>query len=145
MSERHNTTTTARIKKRTPKSGGEVSLNMDKLEGSIQWIGKVRLHQLNEESDSMLSDVEWPAKSGRVFYGCASTGLLFDKQSGRCMQSSNVTLQLETVQGVDCSRATFSKWKATRIAGGAGTKHITLKRGPKPKGYVEPDSSDDDI
>lgn len=128
--------------KRVTTSGEIDSLNMTKLECSIQWIGKVRLNLLKEESYSMLSDVEWPVKSGRMFYGCASTGLLFDKQSGRCMQSSNVSLLLDTVQEAACTRAAFAKWRAARIAGGCGTKHITIKRGPKPKGYVAPESDD---
>jgi len=132
-------------KKRVPQSGEVNDLKMTRIEGSIQWTGKVRLHLLNEDSDSMLAEVEWPAKSGRMFYGCASTGLLFDKQSGRCQQSSNVTLLLDSVHEVECSRATFVKWRAARWAGGCGMRHITIKRGPKPKGYVEPDSYDADI
>lgn len=131
--------------KRVITTGAVDGLNMTKLETSIQWIGKVRLHLLNEDSDSMLSDTEWPIQSGRMFYGCASTGLLFDKQSGRCLQSSNVSLLLDTLQEVECTKAKFMKWREARIAGGAATKHITLKRGPKPKGYVAPEYEDGDF
>lgn len=120
--------------KREPKQIQVENLNMTKLQGSIQWRGMVRLHQLNEDSESYLAEIEWPKKSGRLHYACASTGLLFDKLSGRCQQSSNVSLLLETVEETKCTPAQFGKWHTARIL--AGPRDICLKRGPKPKGSV---------
>lgn len=113
---------------------GEIELNMSKLQSSIQWAGMVRMHQLNEDNESKLSEIEWPAKSGRIFYACAATGLLFDKQSGRCLQSSSVDLLLDTVSPEKCTAIQFKKWRKARVD--TGTKHLTLKRGPKPKGQA---------
>lgn len=111
---------------------GEIELNMVKLQSSIQWAGVVRLHQTHEDDETKLAECEWPAKSGRIFYACASTGLLFDKQSGRCMQSSSVELLLDTVVPEKCTAGQFEKWKKVRQT--TGQKHLQLKRGPKPKG-----------
>ena len=116
---------------------------MTSLQASIQWRGMVRLHQLNEDSESYLAEVEWPKKSGRIYYGCASSGLLFDKQSGACRQSSNVTLDLDSLEPVKCTRAQFEKWRNARVQGGLRDIVIS-KRGPKPKGYVAPEAEDAD-
>ena len=118
-------------------------LNVARLQSEIQWRGMVRLHQLNEGSESYLADVEWPKKSGSMYYGCASTGLLFDKQSGVCRQSSNVTLDMGSVESVKFTAAQFGKWHRERITG--VTRDIVIgKRGPKPKGYVAPEAEDAD-
>ena len=133
----------AKPAKRIPQSGQVDGLNVAKLQGAIQWHGVVRLHQLAEDSESYLAEAEWPKKSGRMHYACVSTGLLFDKQSGKCFQSSQVTLKLDTVQPKKCSSREFSKWRQDRIVN--GPRDITIgKRGPKPKGYVAPEPEDDE-
>lgn len=125
---------------RTPKqkSPAYVSsvdgLSMVKLRDSIKWMGMVHLGLLNEDDPSYLSDVEWPAKSGKMYYGCASTGLLFDKQSGRCLQSSNVNLIVDTVEPAKCTGAQFDRWKNERIR--SDPYAFKIKPGPKPKGSV---------
>ena len=129
--------------KRTPQVGMVDGLNIARLQSEIQWRGMVRLHQLNEDSESYLADVEWPKKSGSMYYGCVSTGLLFDKQSGACRQSSNVTLLMDTVETTKCTLTQFGKWHRERVMG--GTRDIVIsKRGPKPKGYVAPEAEDAD-
>lgn len=120
--------------KRAPQNIQVENLKMTSLQASIQWRGMVRLHQLNEDSESYLAEVEWPKKSGRIYYGCASSGLLFDKQSGRCQQSSNVTLLLDTVEETKCTPAQFGKWHTARVL--CAPQGIKLKRGPKPKGQT---------
>lgn len=101
-------------------------LNMTKIQGSIQWKGVVRLSQLNEDSESLLSEIEWPKKSGNHFFVCASTGLLFDKQSGACWQSSTVTLKIDTLEPMKCTAAGYRKWLSARVSG------ETLKNKGKP-------------
>jgi hypothetical protein len=120
----------------------EIELNMSQLQSSIQWSGMVRLHQLRSDDESKLSEAEWPKKSGRIFYACASTGLLFDKQSGRCLQSSNVELLLDTVAETKCTAGQFEKWRKARTT--TGQQHLKLKPGPKPKGYKPPREMDGD-
>lgn len=132
-----------KAEKRTPQVGMVDGLNVARLQSEIQWRGMVRLHQLNEDSESYLADVEWPKKSGSMYYGCVSTGLLFDKQSGACRQSSNVTLLMDTVETTKCTLTQFGKWHRERVMG--GTRDIVIsKRGPKPKGYVAPEAEDAD-
>lgn len=140
MAARHNAKQ-ENEKQETRKKPVEVDgLNMVNIQSHIQWKGIVYLEMLKEDDETMLSEVEWPKKSGRLFYGCASTGLLFDKQTGRCLQSSRVNLKLETVKPTKCTPSQFSKWVSGRAI--KESKHITLKRGPKPKGYVAPDMED---
>lgn len=122
----------------------EIVLHMPKLQSTIKWSGDVRLHQLSEDSSSFLSEAEWPPRSGNVLYACASTGLLFDKQSGRCLQSTRVSLLIETVEEVKCTAAQFNRWLKERLL--TGVKSITIKRGPKPKGQAPiSDTEFDDV
>jgi len=104
-------------------------LNMTKVQGSIQWKGDVHLSQLNEDSESLLSEIEWPKKSGNHFFVCASTGLLFDKQSGACRQSSMVTLNIDTLEPMKCTAAGYRKWLSSRIS--SETLKNKGKPGPK--------------
>ena len=109
-----------------------LATKMVRLQSSIKWQGLVRLHQLNEDDQSYLSEIEHPKGGGTMVYACASTGLMFDKQSGRCLQSSNLDLLLESVTETKCSAKQFEKWVKDRSV--SGNKNITIKRGPKPKG-----------
>lgn len=113
----------------------EVVLKLLEIQKQIQWSGMVRLHQLNEDNESKLAEVQWPPGSGQTLYVCASTGLLFDQQSGKCIQSSNVDLLLDTVTPEKCTFSQFNKWVSDRQI--SGQKHLQLKRGPKPKGSVQ--------
>lgn len=113
----------------------DISFKLVDCQKSIQWSGMVRLHQLREYNESKLSIVEYPPGSGEIRYICASTGLLFDQQSGKCLQSSHVDLLLDTVKPEKCTFSQFNKWVSDRQI--SGQKHLQLKRGPKPKGSVQ--------
>lgn len=88
------------------------NLNMEKIKKTIKWSAKVRLHQLNEDDDSLIGETEWPKGSGDVYYVCATSGLLFKKQSGECLQSPHVQLKLETME--PSSPKAFAKFMSGR-------------------------------
>lgn len=100
--------------KKTNSSSEVEGLLMHKLQSTIRWRGNVRLHMLGEDTESLLSECDWPKKSGNMFYACASTGLLFDKQSGRCLQSSSVSLLLDSVSPVDNAPGLYEQWIAPK-------------------------------
>lgn len=110
-----------------------MSVSMARLQSKIRWRGIVRLHQLSEDSEALLSEAEHQKGSGVMFYACASTGLLFDKTTGACIQSSSVSLLLESIVETKCSLVQFEKWLKERRKAIAN-KFFSLKRGPKPKG-----------
>lgn len=72
-------------------------LNMAKIVASIKWRGQVALHQTGEQSESLLGEIVWPKKSGNTYYACATTGLLFDKTTGVCLQTQRVALLVATL------------------------------------------------
>lgn len=74
------------------------NLKMERVKRSIRWRGRVWLDQLSEWDDSLIGEAQWPPKSGVVYYACATSGLLFDKESGRCLQSINLTLDIGSLQ-----------------------------------------------
>ena len=85
------------------------------LQSDIRWISEVRLHQLRQDDECLLSEVEWPKRSGVFWYVCVSSGLLFDKQTGACRQSTNVVLLLDTVAPAGKLPAGFyGKWRKER-------------------------------
>ena len=85
------------------------------LQSDIRWTGQVRLHQLRQDDECLLSEVEWPKRSGICWYVCVSSGLLFDKQTGACRQSTNVVLLLDTVAPAGKLPAGFyAKWRKER-------------------------------
>lgn len=67
----------------------------EKLRHNIKWRGKVTLYQLNEDDESLLTEF---IHKGQPYYACATTGLLFDKDTGQCLTSSNVELRIETLR-----------------------------------------------
>ena len=73
------------------------ALNMEAVKKTIRWRGMVRLHQLNEDDESLLGVAEWPKKSGIEYFACATSGLLFDKETGVCLQSRTVVLLMDTI------------------------------------------------
>lgn len=120
-----------------------MTLSMARLQSRIKWRGIVRMHQLSEDDEAFLSELEHPKGSGAMFYACASTGLLFHKDTGACVQSSKLDLLLESIVETKCSPAQFEKWRKERAA--CAARGLTLKRGPKPKVRcaVSEDESDD--
>lgn len=73
------------------------ALNMEAVKKSIRWRGMVRLHQLREDDESLLGIARWPKKTGPEYYACATSGLLFDMDTGHCVQSHAVVLLIETI------------------------------------------------
>lgn len=92
-------------------------LNLRRLRCSIQWTAKVRLAMTGELLDAYLADCQWPKKTGETYYGCASTGLLFDKETGACRQSSYVSLLLDTLVPAKVSENEFLAWVKERQRG----------------------------
>lgn len=72
-------------------------LLMDRIAASIQWRGMVFLMHTGEREESLLGEAQWPKKTGKTYYACATTGLLFDKQTGACVQTQRVGLLLNTL------------------------------------------------
>lgn len=71
---------------------------MPDIADAVQWSGMVHLNITNEDDESLLGMIEFPKNSGREVYACATSGLMFDKQTGRCIQSSNLHLKLDSVR-----------------------------------------------
>lgn len=133
------------IKKRDLAKDEVTGLKIETLQKSVQWLATVRLHQLNEDSESLLAETQWPLKVGPMYFACASTGLLFDKQSGRCLQSSRVTLLLDTVKPIAGStRGLYKSWRDRRIAEQGVFNHSISKRGPKTKAQKEYENDAED-
>ena len=70
---------------------------IEALKRGIRWRGLVRLHQLGEDDESLLAEIEYPPGSGRQVYICATSALMFNKETGRCAQSSAVELLLDSL------------------------------------------------
>lgn len=102
-------------------------LKFAKIEKSIRWRGKVRLHMLGEDDESLIGEHEWPPKSDKVYFACATTGLLFDQATGRCLQSQNVELLLDTL--VPASPKDLAKHVADRrkLDTGRHSKHLIVE------------------
>ena len=122
-----------------------VGLKMETLQNNIRWTGILRLHQLKEDSQSLLSETQWPKKTGPLYFVCVSTGLLFDKQSGRCVQSSRITLLMDSVTPIDGGvqgSGYFKRWRDKRIQDDGWLNSNQAKRGPKPKAQKAYESED---
>lgn len=97
------------------------SLNMESIRRKIRWRGIVRLHQTQEDDESLLGEYEWERKSGVVYLACATTGLLFNKSTGSCLQSSSVSLLLDTlVEAKPSDYTSFMKARKSRVLKCAG-------------------------
>lgn len=124
------------FKKRKSVDDEVIGLKMETLQNNIRWTGNLRLHQLKEDAQSLLSETPWPKRTGPLHFVCVSTGLLFDKQSGRCVQSSRITLLMDSVKpiagGVQGS-GYFKRWRDQRIKDDGWLSSNQAKRGPKPK------------
>jgi len=99
------------------KRNGIEGLHITRMQENISFRGEIFMAQLNEQDESMLTVIEWPPKSGEEFYACVSSALLFDKQTGRCLQSSRVYLKLDTVEPAKMSVRQFHSWMKGRHAG----------------------------
>ena len=102
------------------------NLNFEAIKKTIHWRGNVRLHQTGEDDESLIGLAEWPKKSGVLYYACATTGLLFDKQTGRCLQSQTVLLLLDTM--APASPKDFSAYMAGKKRNdyGRNSKHMIV-------------------
>lgn len=120
-------------------------LNFTRIQSTIQWRGMCKLHQLGEEAECLLAETAWPPKTDKMYYVDASTGLLFDKQSGACKQGSSVTLDIASVRPDKVSLRQYKAWISSKRTG-KWTATISLKRGPKPKDWTpseDPETDDD--
>lgn len=72
-------------------------VKMEALKRAIRWRGLVRLHQLREDDESLLAEIEHPPGSGGKVYVCATSALMFCQNTGRCVQSTNVELLLDSL------------------------------------------------
>lgn len=116
-----------------------VGLNMRRLQASIRWSGKVKLFLTGEVLDVYLAECTYPKRNGTTYYACASTGLLFDKETGRCRQSSSVLLLIDSVTPTACSAKAFAIWQKARQASEEKKAFTISRRGPKPKDCALPD------
>lgn len=121
-----------------------VGLNMRRLQASIRWSGKVKLFLTGEVLDAYLAECTYPKRDGSPYYACASTGLLFDRQTGRCRQSSSVLLLIDSVAPTACSAKAFLTWQKARQASEEKKAFTISRRGPKPRGCVAPEDDPDD-
>lgn len=121
------------------------SLPMRKIQETIKWRGFVKLHINGERCESFLSELEYPPKSGKSWYVDSTTGLLFDKQTGLCRQSTFVSLDM-ALEPSAMTRADLRKWVAEKEKSDWAMSVINRKPGPKPKGSVinNEDGGDDD-
>ena len=136
----------ADFKKRKAVFDEVVGLKMETLQNNIRWTGMLRLHHLKEDNESLLSETQWPKRSGISYFVCVSTGLLFDKQSGRCVQSSRITLVMDSVkpiEGVVRGADYFKRWRDKRIQDDGWLSSNQAKRGPKPKAQKEYESENE--
>ncbi len=132
-------------KRNTNIGAGEVSgVDMKKLMSGVKWSGIMVLHLTSEREECFVSECEWPVKSGKIWYACASTGLLFDKQSGACRQSTHVRLDLTSLKPDKMTSAEVRAWIKKRQDQSYEWSQIKLRRGPKPKGSVQEPAVEDD-
>lgn len=119
-------------------------LNFSEIARGVCWTGSVFLAMLGEHSESLLAEIEFPKGSGIEWFVCASTGLLFDKQSGACRQSTHVRLDLTSLKPDKMTSAEVRAWIKKRQDQSYEWSQIKLRRGPKPKGSVQEPAVEDD-
>ena len=85
-----------------------------KLQKRIAFRGAVNLRQMHETDECLMADYEWPKNSGHIWFCCVSTGLLFDKRTGECRQSTLVNLDLSSVEPFSPAATFFKKWRSER-------------------------------
>lgn len=71
---------------------------IEEVKRAISLRGNIRLHQLGEDDESLIAVLRWPRKTGLEFYVCATSLLMFDKNTGSCVQSTNLTLDLNSLR-----------------------------------------------
>ena len=70
----------------------------------------------------------------RDSYVCASTGLVFNKETGREVRYSTVSLDLQTVEKTNISKTAFLKWLQKAKEGIDEWRYFSIsKPGPKTK------------
>ena len=85
------------------------------------------MDQLGYAEASMLSMTKWPVKSGPGRYACVTTGLLFDTENGRCLQSSTLRLLLDTIVPAKMSKSELLRWVKERQSSDVKFGRYTLK------------------
>ncbi|MFZ4539536.1 hypothetical protein [Propionivibrio sp.] len=108
------------------------NLPMKAIQSAIRWTGTCRLHMLNEDAECLLSEYKLSKGDSKIYYADASTGLLFDRVTGACRQSSRVTLDIESIKETVCTLAGFGRWRNAKFEGWSETQ-LKNKRGPKTK------------
>lgn len=114
------------------------------IRAGVRWAGDVILELARDRAESLLSEYEYPSNSGVFWYCCASTGLLFDKKSGACRQSSRVRLDVASVREQPRTPAQVSAWIAARQQAVYDWSTQKIKLGPKPKGSAPAQESTED-
>lgn len=124
--------TRARLK--TIADDGFTAHDLGSYQTRIKWKCLMNLHITGEAKETYLSETDWPLCSGNMHYVCASTGLIFNKETGREVRYSTVSLDLQTVEKTNISKTALLKWlqKAKESADEWSAFSIS-KRGPKTK------------
>jgi hypothetical protein len=119
--------------KKKPFIGEVNGLKIETLQKAIKWRGMSRLHIPGEDQECLLAETPWPPRTGDQHYVCVGSGLLFDQQSGRCLQSTHISLDLSSVAPTVCSQAQYREWreKKMRAMEDEFMNHNSVKRGPK--------------
>lgn len=110
----------------------------------IKWRGNMRLHMLNEDADTILSETDWPLCSGNMHYLCCSTGLVFRKDTGKCVRYSSVSLDLASIEPCNMTRTEFKRWHSQAVVKSDQWRNFSVKPGPKPKSGRASESEDCD-
>lgn len=97
----------------------------------IQWFCQMDLHLLGEKAETWLAEIEWPLCSGKKHYVCVSTGLIFNKETGREVRYSTVSLDLKTLEKKSCSEAAFRKLLKKSQDASDNWHNFRIKPGPK--------------
>ena len=100
--------TRARLK--TITDNGFTGHDLGSYQARIKWKSLMNLHITGEAKETYLSETDWPLCSGNMHYVCASTGLIFNKETGREVRYSTVSLDLKTVEKTNISKTAFLKW-----------------------------------
>ncbi len=98
--------------------------SVEEVKRAITVRGLVRLHQTGEDDESLIAVLRWPRKTGNEFYVCATSLLMFDKNTGACVQSTNMTLDLASLR--PASPKDFREYVAGRkkVDYGRTSRHI---------------------
>lgn len=102
-------------------------LSAEEVKRAITVRGLVRLHQTGEDDESLIAVLRWPRKTGNEFYVCATSLLMFDKNTGACVQSTNLTIDISSLRSA--SPKDFRQYIAGRKHReyGRNSRHIIIE------------------